>query len=811
MKKFFTVILLGIMLFQPSCSLLFPTSDQGENTADQQNAGSASEHDIPSPTATATLAPELRIEKADAYLFGGDLENALLEYSSAYEQSQEAEEKALALYGMGRTYMVQRNYISAIDAFTRILGQYSQTAVVANTYFLLGDCYAIQEEYSQAANAYAQFHALRPGIIDAMVLQRQAENASLAGDHHGAIYALQQAIQADPAPDAAAINLKIGQEYAALDDLTTAIQYYQSAYDTAGTDYQKASADLLAGQAYLTLGQTDQANTKFLETVLNYPMAYDSFTSLSILVANGFPVDEYARGLVDYYAGSYYYAIQAFDRYLAANPEHDGSVYYFKGLSHYYNGEYLQAIDAYQTLIDSYPGNRFWDEAWEEIAFIYWNTPGDAYADIGDYRSSVQTRLDFVSRAPQSDYAPYFLYIAGRALEYNDELEQAAQVWARLINEYPTYVYSYHALFLSGISYYRLERYEEALNTFQRCLGLSATSEEKASSYMWLGKTYQKMGEDGEAASAWQLAENSDPTDYYGIRAGDLLNGRDTTEISTSYEMGYDLEAEKPEAQQWLMETFPTIPQGTDLESLGALAQDARIIRGKQYWDLGLYELASREFDVVRSEQRIDPLNTYLLMNYFYDLGLYKPAILACRDLLNLAGLDDLTSLAAPIYFTHIRFGAYFRNMVVSAANEQDIHPLLLFSLLRQESLFEPFISSAVGAQGIAQIMPATGKEVVDRYGWPANYQVEDLLRAQIGIQLGARYFRQQIDFLDGNILAALAAYNGGPGNAYEWMALANGDPDLFVEIIRFDETQTYLKQIIEFLNIYELVYTRIP
>jgi len=776
----------------------------------QQDLDSSLDNEIPSPTATPTLAPEIRIEQADAYLFGGDLENALLEYTLAYEQSQDMEEKALALYGMGRVYMAQRNYPSAIDAFTRVLGQFNQTAVVTNTYFLLGTCYGEQEEYQQASNAYAQFQTMRPGIMDAYVLQLQAENASLAGDHYGAIVALQQAIQADPAPDAAAINLLIGQEYAALEDLTTAIQYYQSAYDLANTDYQRASADLLAGQAYLTLGLTDQANTKFLETVLNYPMAYDSFTSLSILVTNGFPVDEYARGLVDYYAGSYYYAIQAFDRYLATNPDHDGSVYYFKGLSHYYNGEYLQAIDAYQTLIDHYPNNQFWDDAWEEIAFIYWNTPGDAYADIDDYQSSVQTRLEFVTRSPQSSYAPYFLYTAGRALEYNDELEQAAQVWARLINEYPTYDYSYHALFLTGISYYRLEKYEEALNTFQRCLGLAATSGEKASSYLWLGKTYQQMGEEGEAISTWQLAESADPTDYYGIRAGDLLNGRDTTAITAPYEMGYDLEAEKTEAQQWLIHTF-TIPEGTSLEGLGSLANNPRIIRGKQYWELGLYDLASEEFEAIRVEQRGDPLNTYLLMNYFYELGFYKPAIIACRDLLNLAGMDDLTSLTAPIYFTHIRFGAYFRNMVVNAANEQDIHPLILFSLLRQESLFEPFISSAAGAQGIAQIMPATGKEIADRYGWPANYQTEDLLRAEVGITLGARYFRQQIDYLDGNILAAMAAYNGGPGNAYEWMTLSKGDPDLFVEVIRFDETQTYLKQIIEFLNIYKLVYTRIP
>ncbi|NMB62650.1 MAG: tetratricopeptide repeat protein [Chloroflexi bacterium] len=809
MKKAITFLMMAAILFNTGCSLV---SKLGKSTTTSDENAAIDESPVileAAPTNTPTSTPEIRLDIADAYLFAGDLENALLEYNSAFQQSTDDEEKALALYGMGRVYMKQRDYPSAIDALTHILGQFANTAMVANAYYLLGECYSIQEDYQQAANSYAQFLALKPGIIDTHVLLLQAAASSNAGDHYGAIYALQKSVQAEPAAGSTEVNLKIGKEYAALQDYTTAIQYYLSAYNTASNDYQRATADLLAGQAYLELGLTDQAYTQFLDAVLKYPMAYDSFTSLSILVNANYPVDEYMRGLVDYYAGSYYYAIQAFNRYLDSDPVNDGSVYYFRGLSYYYNGDYLLAIQDYQTLIDNYPDNRFWDAAWEEIAFVYWNTPGDAYADISDYQSSVQTRLDFVEQAPQSSYAPYFLYLAGRTLEYNDELEQAAQIWARMINEYPTYEYSYHALFLTGISYYRLGRYEDALNTFQRCLGLSAVSDEKASSYLWLGKTYQQMGKQDEARNAWQQAEASDPTDYYGIRAGDLLNGKYSTDIDAVYEMGYDLDAERVEAENWMRTTF-NISTETSLTGLGDMSNDSKILRGTQYWELGLYELASSEFEAIRVEQTGNPINSYLLMNYLYGLGFYKPAILACRDILTMAGMDDLSSLSAPIYFTHIRFGAYFRNLVVSAANDQGIHPLILFSLLRQESLFEPFASSAAGAQGIAQIIPSTGKDIVDRYGWPSNYTTQDLLLAKVGITLGARYLRQQLDYLGGDILAALAAYNGGPGNAYEWKVLSNGDPDLFVEVVRYDETRTYLKQIIEFLNIYKLVYTRI-
>jgi soluble lytic murein transglycosylase len=48
-----------------------------------------------------------------------------------------------------------------------------------------------------------------------------------------------------------------------------------------------------------------------------------------------------------------------------------------------------------------------------------------------------------------------------------------------------------------------------------------------------------------------------------------------------------------------------------------------------------------------------------------------------------------------------------------------------------------------------------------------------------------------------------LAAFNAGAGNVENWKAQSNGDPDLFLEIIRTQETRDYLMQITEFLNIY--------
>ena len=56
-----------------------------------------------------------------------------------------------------------------------------------------------------------------------------------------------------------------------------------------------------------------------------------------------------------------------------------------------------------------------------------------------------------------------------------------------------------------------------------------------------------------------------------------------------------------------------------------------------------------------------------------------------------------------------------------------------------------------------------------------------------------------------------LAAYNAGPGNASIWFELADGDQDLFLEIIRFRETRNYIRGIYELFTIYRNLYPNPP
>jgi soluble lytic murein transglycosylase len=806
MKKARIWILIGIFIVQTACSLPFiasPLDDESENAAEENSfdIGKLLEP-LTGRTPTPRFSPLTRLEQADYLLFAGDLDAALMEFQDIFETDGDEDTRAAALLGLGKTYYTRRAYSSAVDAFNRLLGQFPESESAANAYFLLGESYFDLGEFAQAASAYARYVELNPGEVEDTARYYQGNAALSAGDYNQAIFAYQAALNSATPSFANLLNLQIGKSYAAMGDPTTAIQYYLSVYETSGDDFTKATANLLAGQAYLELNMTEQANARLSDSVYQFPRAFDSYTALSILDRNNFSINPYYRGLVEYYAGAYAQAIRSFQLYLDSNPEdNDGSVHYFKGLSHYFASQPANAIAEYDQMINNYPGNPYWPRAWDEKAYVQW-------AVLGQYNNAAEIYKAFVSTAPNSPDAPNFLFEAGRTYERNNDLESAAITWQRLMDEYPSAELSYRGLFLAGISYYRLGRFEEAQSIFQRTLVLGATPADKAKAYLWIGKTFESLGQTEDARNAWELAKNADPTDYYSIRAAEILDGIGMFEIPGGYDLGYDLAMEKKEAESWLRSTF-SIPAETDLGSLAELAVNPKIIRIKKFHELGLYREAINEAESLRVELQSDVVNSYRLMNFLVNLHLYQPAVYTSRQILTLAGMDDLTSLTAPIYFTHIRFGAYYRDMVVPIANEYDIPPLLFYSLIRQESMFNPYITSSAGASGLGQLMPATARENVSLLGWPQNYDERDLRLGKINLRLGAYYLRRMQNYLKGDLQAALVAYNAGPGNSEAWLALANGDPDLFLEVLRAQETQNYLMQITEFLNIYKLVYAR--
>lgn len=125
----------------------------------------------------------------------------------------------------------------------------------------------------------------------------------------------------------------------------------------------------------------------------------------------------------------------------------------------------------------------------------------------------------------------------------------------------------------------------------------------------------------------------------------------------------------------------------------------------------------------------------------------------------------------------------------------QSLNPVLVLGLMRQESRFTLDIKSAVGATGLMQLMPDTAQSVASSL----KLKTYHLDQASDNIRLGTWYLNSTHNTFRGNSMLAIASYNAGPGNVDEWLkTLDTQDADIFVETIPFDETQTYVKSVLE-------------
>jgi soluble lytic murein transglycosylase len=108
--------------------------------------------------------------------------------------------------------------------------------------------------------------------------------------------------------------------------------------------------------------------------------------------------------------------------------------------------------------------------------------------------------------------------------------------------------------------------------------------------------------------------------------------------------------------------------------------------------------------------------------------------------------------------------------------------------------------------------MPSTGEWIAEMMAWP-EYDQELLQRAYLNVKFGA-WFLARILKTDaahssakGDVMTALAGYNGGPARAQSWLEQAGGDPDLFVEVITRDEPQQYVQLIYRHYDVYARLY----
>ena len=488
-------------------------------------------------------------------------------------------------------------------------------------------------------------------------------------------------------------------------------------------------------------------------------------------------------------------AVEAYDGLIAEGIAVDPLL---AGLYFYRQSRLDDATAVYEALLDGHP------TAAETGVALYYLAAIDE--DLGAGADAIEGYLASVAADPDGPQADNALWWAGRLLEEQESNTLARVVFARLAEGYPESEFAIEAGFRVPLARYRAGALAAAAEDF-RALTTRADPAQAQRAWLWLGKSLDALGDAAGAASAFAAAQSvgqssgrgGAPHDYAALRAQALAAGAlDTPRLIPGPVTPLDPPAASP-LDAWLN----ALP-GADATTADAIEASEDWRAAVDLWAVGLSAQAEPRFRLALA-RTANPWAIVHAARAFDAMGAVNLRLAAAVNLLLRVPAADRP--AAPIEILRWAYPRGWPELAATAARRFNVDELLLYALIRQESLFNPQAGSIAGALGLTQVIPATGGDIA-RMLDDGGFQTTLLFRPERSIRYGAAYLGQQLTSFDGAAPIALAAYNGGPGSAARWsQGAAALDPDLFYEAVTFTETRAYLRLVLENYAWYQYVY----
>ncbi|MCO5213237.1 MAG: transglycosylase SLT domain-containing protein [Caldilinea sp.] len=718
--------------------------------------------------------------------------------------------RAEALYDLGRAYLGEGLYGEALATFdqldTLLAGSGDPGQFGQKEHFLRAEALMGMGRYTDAVAAYWQFLDAYPWMGEA-VQPRIARAFAALNDTESAAAAYRRA--ADEAAD----------RFVKVRHLESLAQVYQESgrYADANAAYEEILAvaenpgyrtQILyrAGQALAAGGDGPGAIERWRAATAESPEDYNAYLALVELVNRNVEFDLYQRGYIDLVAEAYVPAINAYQAYLDSVDPTDARVanaLHELGQSHLGAGNYGEALAVLDRAILEHPDCDCFGQAWLD--------KGAAQAGLGDSAGARRTYRTFARDYPDHPLAPEALWQSGRrALDEGNQLEAAVDFLA-LADAFPASERAPQALYALGMGALNAELYPQAAEALDRLQRGYPDYRWDVVGY-WLGRSQAAAGQADAAQTTWQALVDRAPDIYYGILANYALAGIPMTdaamlnrisEVSGPFSRVPGDDGSQAFAEQWLA-GWLEIPA----EQAGVLppeiAEDQNLAKGRLLLELDQRGDALVALERVYERNKETAGTLYPLSLTFAELGAYRLSILSAARLMQFspAGLVE----NAPAFLQRLAYPRPFAELIEREARANGFDPMIYYSLIRQESLFEEGARSSAAAQGLAQIIPDTGQWIAGQLGHP-EYTNDIIYRPVINLRFGAYYLDWARDYLDGNLLSALVGYNAGPGNSQAWRERAGADDTRFVEILTFAEPRAYVQYILSNLYHYARLY----
>ena len=415
------------------------------------------------------------------------------------------------------------------------------------------------------------------------------------------------------------------------------------------------------------------------------------------------------------------------------------------------------------------------------------------------YRSQnlEQQMLDLVDqlvkRHPQSPWVEDGLFATGNYYWVNLDRDHAAEFYRRTLDAFPDGKNAQQASWRVGWTAY-LERKPEAADMLEAYVRRFPTSSYVQDALYWLGRAYERAGNLSLARSFYHVGAARFPLTYFGAKSAARLFPEPD---------GIGLEPIIP--AQFLSVIPPAPPLPAVDQPLTTKAKEHET-RAHALSDIAFDSSAELEYRAAYAVERV-PRLLIDAAGAAIAAGHYAVGISAMRQVFPQLEARRVPDIPAEAWRT--AFPLPYESNLRSAAAGNNLDPMFMAGLIRQESAFESNAVSHVGAMGLMQVMPGTASKLARQLR--VRYARASLTDPGYNLKLGARYLADLLQ-LFGTHEAVLAAYNAGEDRVVQWTAGQNYlETAEFVESIPFTETREYVQIVIRNADVYRQIYEPVP
>ncbi|MBR4490029.1 transglycosylase SLT domain-containing protein, partial [bacterium] len=454
---------------------------------------------------------------------------------------------------------------------------------------------------------------------------------------------------------------------------------------------------------------------------------------------------------------------------------YDWRAHLYRAMSYTKRREHTQAEAIYAKL-EPYCAN---EELSGSDVYKFYSEYAYTEAALGKNEKAIELYLAAYERfkAVDEDAAGEFLYMAADMARLAGLLDDAEKYYRNFIDSYPHSGKIEIARFLNFWIDYKRGKFKDAQKILSSII--SATNEmnyDHQRATYWFARVAEKLGEKDVANDIYCELAAKIPASFYGsFAAGRAMSGNiecPESSLRTDDKAKFHDDTMLPETE-WVVAAMVTSDKNMTAK---VLKNAAKIIDSE-----------GAEIDRLVASYAAKTVNNHTL---------------AANILKSISNF----SATSKEYFK-LRYTVAFEEEILAHCDFYDVSPIFVFSIARQESLFDTSAISSSYAIGLLQLLPGTAQTLATREGY-GTIETKDLQKPLTNIRFGVRFLADLVKKFDGQIALAAASYNAGPNRIKKWI---ENDPerelDEFIEDIPIFQTRNYVKKVMTNYAVYHYIF----